>query len=308
MGRSLLLFEALPRTHLSLLGSLSYPASPLTLIGGIGSARHFVAPAISEIAPADPQASSASRRPHAIILGLFFAGLTSTRPVVRLDHRRRCQASASAVRLESLRLHLIIPAHCSSWSFCAADVAVSAPRRPRDRPKLSGEEKTPRPARREPSPSPRRDPTARSSRWTDPVLAVARHSWHRHGDRVQLTGINGVFFCQLCSPPSASPSRWLSPEPAHAAHSRSSASCRASCWWTAWAMWRMLIYNGTLMVINSASWRRSSRSPHRRYGKPVAVKLPVLAFLAVAALCVPCSDSPPRGAPASSPSSWARCS
>ncbi len=71
----------------------------------------------------------------------------------------------------------------------------------------------------------------------------------------QLTGINGVFLLELVVAAVGFTESMALAQTLLITAFRSSASCRASCWWTCVGRKRMLIYGGTPIFVSPASWR-----------------------------------------------------
>ena len=260
-----LLIEALLGPISPLLGSLGYPFLLLTrIVGGIGfGAATTVAPGyVAEIAPADIRGRLIGFRQLAIILGLFFAGLINTAVV---------SITGGAAKPESPRYLVSVGRTKEAEEILA---------------KLSGEE----------------DPAARveaiaqsltitggaklsigqilSSQWRGLVfvgMAIAAFQ--------QLTGINGVFF--------------YSNSLFAAVGFTESMALAQTLLITAFKIVgvlsgimlvdrvgrkRMLIYGGTLIFVSLGIVATVFTVPTID-GKPDVADSPVLAFLAVAALC-----------------------
>lgn len=313
-----LLVEALLGPLSPLLGSLGYPFLILTrIIGGIGfGAATTVAPGyVAEIAPAEIRGRLIGFRQLAIILGLFFAGLINT-GVVALTGGAAKPAFGGLMTWQVLFACLIIPALL--FVIFTARIPesprylVSAGRRQEAEAvlaKLCGEE----------DPAVRVEAIAQSlaitggaklsigqilsSQWRGLVfigMAIAAFQ--------QLTGINGVFF--------------YSNSLFAAVGFTESMALAQTLLITAFKIVgvlvgimavdrvgrkRMLIYGGTLIFVSLGVVATVFTIAPTVDGKPDVADSPVLAFLAVAALCTFLLGFTSSWAPFS-PSSWARCS
>ena len=291
-----LLFEALLGPISPLLGSFGYPFLLMTrIVGGIGfGAATTVAPGyVAEIAPADIRGRLIGFRQLAIILGLFFAGLINT-GVVAITGGAAQPAFAGLMTWQVLFACLIIPA------LLFVIFTATIPESPRylvsvGRTKeaesvleaVSGEE----------------DPSARvaaiadsltatggakltigqilSSKWRGLVfigMAIAAFQ--------QLTGINGVFF--------------YSNSLFAAVGFTESMALAQTLLITGFKIVgvvtgimlvdkvgrkRMLVYGGTLIFVSLGVVATVFTIAPTVDGKPDVAHSPVLAFLAVAALC-----------------------
>ena len=291
-----LLFEALLGPISPLLGGLGYPFLLLTrIVGGIGfGAATTVAPGyVAEIAPADIRGRLIGFRQLAIILGLFFAGLINT-AVVSITGGAAKPAFGGLMTWQVLFACLIIPALL--FVVFTAKIPesprylVSAGRTKEAEEilsKLCGEED---PADRVEAITQSLTVTGGaklsigqilSSQWRGLVfvgMAIAAFQ--------QLTGINGVFF--------------YSNSLFAAVGFTESMALAQTLLITAFKIVgvlsgimlvdrvgrkRMLIYGGTLIFVSLGIVATVFTVAPTVDGKPDVADSPVLAFLAVAALC-----------------------
>ena len=268
-----LLFEALLGPISPLLGSFGYPFLLVTrIVGGIGfGAATTVAPGyVAEIAPADIRGRLIGFRQLAIILGLFFAGLINT-GVVAITGGAAQPAFAGLMTWQVLFACLIIPA------LLFVIFTATIPESPRY---LVSVGRTKEAEAVLEAVSGEADPSARvaaiadsltatggaklsigqilSSKWRGLVfigMAIAAFQ--------QLTGINGVFF-------------YSNSLFAAVGFTESMALAQTLL---------MLVYGGTLIFVSLGVVATVFTIAPTVDGKPDVAHSPVLAFLAVAALC-----------------------